>query len=259
MDHYFASGAHQNGSSLVKARYSALNGNIDDPDLARYECVNGIAVLANTVPTAFWTIFHIFSDPLVLKEAREQVESITKIEGLASEGVVRKINLTKLKEAPLLSSSIQEAMRLRATGTGPRMVLQDLHLGPQNFLLKKDSVIIIANEALHHNLEIWGEYADIFRAHRFCEKTPMNAFRGFGGGVNMCPGRNFAMIEVSALVAMLVLRFDLVPEGGVWREPGQDLKNMSVQTAPPMRKVVVDLVQRQNLGEGSWEFEFGGT
>lgn len=260
MDQYFSSGAHQNGSSLVKARYSALNGNIDDADMARYECVNGIAILANTVPTAFWAIYHIFSDPLILKEVREQVESImTSSELSTSEGLTRKIDLTRLKEAPLLSSSIQEALRLRATGTGPRMVMQDLHLGSQNYLLKKDSVIIIANKALHHNKETWGEDADIFQANRFCGKTPMDAFRGFGGGVNLCPGRNFAMIEVSALVAMLVMRFALVPEaGGIWREPGQDLTNMSVQTAPPMRKVVVDIVPRQDLEEARWDFDLEG-
>ncbi|CAG8956289.1 hypothetical protein HYFRA_00003669 [Hymenoscyphus fraxineus] len=254
MDRYFSSGAYKDGSSLVKARYSVLKGRIDDIDLAKFECVNGIAILANTVPTAFWAIFHIFSDHVVLEEVRKQVEKIIETNSTTGDGVLRKIDLRRIKEAPLLFSTIQEAMRLRATGTGPRMVMQDIHLGPENYLLKKDSVIMIANKALHLDKEAWGEDANTFRADRFSEKTPTNAFRGFGGGVNLCPGKNFALLEIATLVAMLVMRFDLLPEGGAWSEPGQNLENMSLQTAPPERKVVVDIVPREGLEGTEWDF-----
>lgn len=55
------------------------------------------------------------------------------------------------------------------------------------------------------------------------------------------------MAEVAALVAMLVMRFDVIPVGKTWVEPGQDLNNMSVQmTAPPERKVMVNIVTREN-------------
>jgi cytochrome P450 len=35
------------------------------------------------------------------------------------------------------------------------------------------------------------------------------AFRAFGGGKTLCPGRHFATTEITALVAMLVARFDI--------------------------------------------------
>lgn len=254
MDRYLTSGAYQKGSSLMKARYSALNGKIDDIDLAKFECVNGIAILANTVPTAFWTIFHIFSDPLVLNVVREQVGLITESEHSTEKGLTKRIDLRKIKDAPIIFSVIQEAMRLRATGTGPRMVMEDINIGKENYLLKKDSVVIIANKALHYDKGAWGENSGTFRSDRFCGKFPANAFRGFGGGVNLCPGRAFAMVEIAALVAMLAMRYDLVPEGGVWTEPGQNLENMSLQTAPPKKKVVVDIVPREHLEEASWTF-----
>lgn len=132
---------------------------------------------------------------------------------------------------------------------------RDMTVGDNQYLLKKNSMVIIANKAIHYDQKTWGETADVFRANRFCGKVPGHAFRGFGGGSNLCPGRGFAMVEVAALVAMLAMRFDLVPVGGNWFEPGQDLNNMSLQVAPPGRKVMVTIIPREGSSEQKWSFE----
>ncbi|KAH7132576.1 cytochrome P450 [Dendryphion nanum] len=261
MERYFTTGDYKNGSSLVNARYHALKGNIDDDDLARFECVNGIAILANSVPTAFWMIWHVFSDAKVLAEVRRQVATITATDN-SKIGELRTIDLSRLNEAPILYSAMQEALRLRATGTGPRMVLQDTFLdaGGERYLLKKDSVVIIANEAVHHDRAAWGDTADVFKADRFCEKVPGQSFRGFGGGVNLCPGRSFAMLEVAALVAMVAARFDMTPTGGgKWDEPNQNMSNMSLQIAPPKKQVRVDLQLRREMEGVNWRFVYRGS
>ncbi|TGO29563.1 hypothetical protein BPAE_0013g00140 [Botrytis paeoniae] len=154
MSQYFTKGAQKNGSSLVKARYASLSTEMSHDDLARFECVNGIAIMTNMVPAAFWTIFHIFPDPELLEEVRKQV----------------------LKDAPILFSAQQEALRFRATGTQPRMIMGDMILGNNQYLLRKDSMVIIANRALHYSKETWGETADLFRANHFCGKVPGPAF-----------------------------------------------------------------------------------
>ncbi|TGO51343.1 hypothetical protein BCON_0163g00240 [Botryotinia convoluta] len=237
MSRYFTNSAQKNGSSLVKARYASLSTEMSHDDLARVECVNGIAIMTNTVPTAFWTVFHIFSDPKLLEEVRKQVREITTTTQSFETGILEsKINLRRLKDAPILFSAQQETLRFRATGTQPRMVMEDMIVGNNQYLLRKDSMVIIANRALHYDKETWGENADLFRANRFCGKVPGHAFRGFGGGLNLCPGREFAMAELAALVAMLAMKFDLVPVGGNWFEPGQDLNNMSLQVARPEGK-----------------------
>ncbi|KAF7939898.1 uncharacterized protein EAE98_000025 [Botrytis deweyae] len=256
MSRYFTKGAQKNGSSLVKARYASLSPEMSHDDLARFECVDGIAIMTNTVPAAFWTVFQIFSDPELLKQVRDQVREITTTTQSQETGILElKINLRRLKDAPILFSAQQETLRFRATGTQPRMVMEDMIVGDDEYLLRKDSMVIIANRALHYDKKTWGETADVFRAHRFCGKVPGHAFRGFGGGINLCPGRGFAMAEVAALVAMLAMRFDLVPVGGNWVEPGQDLNNMSLQVAPPGRKVMVSIVPREGSGGQKWSFE----
>jgi cytochrome P450 len=106
------------------------------------------------VLTAFWATFHIFSDPQVLAKVQDQVEFISCTE-TTEDGTrrVSKINLRRLKDAPILFSVIQEALRHRAIGTGPRMVMDDTTIGSNQYHLKKKSVLIIANKALHLDKE----------------------------------------------------------------------------------------------------------
>ncbi|KAF2655397.1 cytochrome P450 [Lophiostoma macrostomum CBS 122681] len=245
---YFDTGDWRQGSLLTRARYATMSG-ISTDDTARLETVNGIALLSNTVPTAFWTLHYIFSDPTLLGRIREQITSIT-----SSEGAVRTIDFGRLKDAPLLFSVIYEAIRLRATGIGPRMILQDTVVGDEQYLLKKDSVLLIANRTLHFDGGAWGVNSQEFVPDRFVQKGPGGAFRGFGGGVNLCPGKALAMVEVAALVAMLTMRFDLIPVGGKWIEPGQDLTKV-LQIAPPRDKVLVTFRCRQEAMNLSWKFE----
>jgi len=76
--------------------------------MARSETVNGIAILANTVPTVFWTIFYIYSDPKLLTDVRRQVDGITNI---SNDRRSREIRISKLKNATLIASALQEALR----------------------------------------------------------------------------------------------------------------------------------------------------
>lgn len=251
--HYFGSEYYLQGSDFVKTRRKTVHYEDLIGDIARSETVNGIAILGNSVPTAFWTIFHIYSDWGVLQTVRDQVSQITS---LSPDGRTKFINISKLRDAPIIFSVLQEALRHRATGTGPRLVMEDISVGDEGYLLKRGSLVIIANKALHFDKEEWGDDVAAFRADRFCKKTPSRAFRGFGGGVNLCPGRGFAMVEVGALIAMLAMRYDIEPvvAGQGWREPGQKMTNMSLQIAPPGAKVVVDFVPRPGAMDFTWEF-----
>ncbi|KAJ8064230.1 hypothetical protein OCU04_006578 [Sclerotinia nivalis] len=253
---YFSNGAYLSGSDLMRDRYELLVDETDDShkDLAKHETLNDIAVLSNTIPTAFWAIFHAFSDAHLLVEIRTQVEKITTSE-VSSQGTIRKIKLQKLNELPILSSMILETLRFRSTGTGPRLVMEDTFVGKDQYLLKKDSMVIIANRRLHFDKSVWGETADYFHPDRFCSKVPANAFRAFGGGVNKCPGQAFVTPTMAAFIAMLAMRFDIIPIGDEWADPGQDLSNMSTQIAPPKKKFMVDIIPREGMKGIAWSFE----
>ena len=255
--HYLAAKSHETASDLVKARVQCLMSNVTLEDLARFESVNGIAILANTVPTAFWTMYHVFSDASILEIVREESSAILSTEENC--GVItRIIDLGKVKDAPIFTSIIQESLRHRASGSGIRMVLEDTLLD-DCYLLKKDSYLIIPNREIHFDENAWGKTVKDFDPYRFTKANPQKvhsgAFRGFGGGVNLCPGKLFAMREITALVAMFALRFDIKPSFGPWVDPQQDTSNMSLAIAPPKKKVLVDITPRNGWEGGSWTFK----
>lgn len=124
-----------------------------------------MALLVNTVPTAFWTIYHTFASTKILASVREHVDTILRIEEEHGQ-VFRTIDLSRLKEVPIVASIVKESLRHRGTGAGPRMVLEDIILG-NRYLLKKDSYLIIPNHEMHFDIGAWGESVMDFDTQRF--------------------------------------------------------------------------------------------
>lgn len=57
IEQYYESGALQDASQLTVARYTILRkSGMDVRDIARAECVFGLALNGNSVPAAFWVI-----------------------------------------------------------------------------------------------------------------------------------------------------------------------------------------------------------
>ncbi|KAF2647510.1 cytochrome P450 [Lophiostoma macrostomum CBS 122681] len=291
MERYFTSQGHHTSSQLVLARHRILKPVLSLQDRARAEVTNGLAILANTAPAAFWVVWHVFEDRDVLDRVRQEVGRIVVVERGVGDGYggqnshereggrrndgegeehredengdkeIRTIKLAKLKHIPLLFSLIQETLRYRACGTGPRFALEDVTLSDgfsSSYTIEKGAMLILAHEGMHHDKRVWGDDADAFVADRFVPgnkiKIPGNAFRGFGGGANMCPGKSFALHEIAALVAMLVMRVDFVPvEGsGGWSEPGMDEGNMAREHTAPKRRVLVRVVPRREVEGVVW-------
>jgi len=231
-------------------------------DKARLDAVGGHAILANTLPTAFWTLYHILSDPAILQEVRDAVEPLLSSNKSADGSWKHEIDISKIREVPILKSVLYEALRYYGSGTGTRMVVEDTLLDKQ-YMLKKGAFVFMPNRLYHFNSNAWGGDVDAFNAHRFSTGKPSGeragAFRGFGGGANLCPGRLFAMNEILAFCAMMVLRFDVRPSavgkaGRKWLHPGADGSNMSLLVNPPTRKLSVDVVERQGREAGAWSF-----
>ena len=249
----------QTASHFVKARGKTSNGyNLSVNDQARFDAVNGHAILANTTPTAFWTLFHILSDAKLLEEVRQQVMPLLEVED-DNATPLRTICISKIRDVPILNSILHESLRHYASGTGSRIVLEDTMLD-NRYLLKKDCFIFMPNHSYHFDGAAWGPTVKEFDATRFLKENKSThhagAFRGFGGGVNLCPGRFFAMNEILSMCAMLALRYDITPaskEG--WIHPGEDNSNMSLIVNPPKQKIGVNVVARKGWEGGSWAFK----
>ncbi|KAF2009522.1 cytochrome P450, partial [Aaosphaeria arxii CBS 175.79] len=268
LEKYFTSGDYLHGATLTRNRFDwHIASGFPIPDVAKLEVGNGIAILANTVPTAFWAIYHIFSNPAVLSSIREEiiqhVETTTSPE---TSTTTKHIDISLLKtSSPLFLSSLKESMRLHSVGVGVRQVMTDTTISTPSlppFLLKKGSLVIMPSQVQHSDPDLWGALdVNAFDIERFVPKAKLKgpnpvSFRAFGGGTTLCPGRHFAITEVLVLVAMLTLRFDIQPvaKGTAWKEMTTEKAPMTAAMPKPDDDVDVVLRQRDDDKGVKWVF-----
>lgn len=136
-ENIFSSKGHEDASALVKTYYeTCLKNGVSVKDIARFEVVIAVALLAITAPAMFWILFHLHAQPNLLPELQNEVGQMI-IEKKKKGETMRSIDVTSLKvHCPLLTSTFQEVLRCRSVGTAVRQVMQDsildnrwLHLG----------------------------------------------------------------------------------------------------------------------------------
>jgi cytochrome P450 len=117
--------------------------------------------------------------------------------------------------------------------------------GECNYLLKADAEVQIPAGLCHLSDEVWGKHADAFNFRRFYRpvtqgdaarrvqpdpaeeaaqqelfRSRMQAFFPFGGGKHICLGRQYASVQILALVAPLIMGFDIKSgDGGFIERP----------------------------------------
>ncbi|KAI4864385.1 cytochrome P450 [Hypoxylon rubiginosum] len=161
--------------------------------------------LTNSVASAFWMVYHIFSDPVVLRECRAEVEQLVKVD---SNGV-RTVDLAKVKSScPILLSTRQETLRYVHIGILARVVMEDI-MFDNKYLSRKGATVMSATPIQHTDASVWGSTVGIFDYCRFLrgpggERTNPAAFRSFGGGTVLCPERYFVSTEVMLFAALLL-------------------------------------------------------
>ncbi|KAI1174324.1 cytochrome P450 [Nemania sp. FL0916] len=246
---YYKAGGVRQGSALAQKRYQAeINNNVPLEDIARYEVGGSIAVLVNTAPAAFWTLFLINSYPGLLNDVRQEIDACTKTRaGIQNGSIMKEIDITSLKEkCPLLLSSYQEVLRYRSMGTSVREVMEDTYL--DQWFLKKGALLQMPSRVIHQDGHIWGDDVDEFNPRRFLQRQKRDAcFRAFGGGKTLCPGRHFATNEILAVVATFISRFDMKPVKGSWMLPAVMNTNVAAVIMQPDHDVEVDITVRNGL------------
>ena len=260
---YMRKGGHEKASGLVRKRYEhhRQNFGLSLEDVARGELGNTFAVLGNSTPCALWVLYHIFSDEKVLADIRCEVSALVQED---NESGISSLDLASIRESsPILLSTFQETMRFRAVNPGPRQVLEDVVLDG-GILLKKGSMLMIPAPVQHTDVAAWGGDAGEFDHLRFARKPEPGrkrpnrvAFRAFGGGHVLCPGRHFASTEIMALAALLAIQFDVVPVEGKWVEP--TWKNSPVQAGFPIPDKDIDVELRPRNSNKKWHVSFSGS
>jgi len=92
---------------------------------------------------------------------------------------------------------------------GPRQASRDLVI--EGVFIPKGTQVDLHMPLLHHHEEIWGTGASVFDPDRWDklsgDSASPYAFEAFIQGPRMCPGKNFALIQIKAMLVELVSKW----------------------------------------------------
>lgn len=271
---YFQNGGLKHGSVFAQARFdSASKHNLALGDIARFEVVTLIGTLTSTIRTVTWMLYHIYSDPAVLNDCRSEVPKIMTTVNTAQGTPTRSLDITRLKSnCPILGSTFQEVLRRHAIGTSVRQVMRDTLL-EDKYLLKEGSIVLMPGIVVHTDASIWGPDVSAFNHKRFLKPTASvsadksstrkvpnpSAFRAFGGGTTLCPGRHFATTVTMATVVMFLMRYDMVPLEGRWPQMTADKTHAVAAVEQPDYEIEAEVKARRGFEEGEWAFRLDNS
>ncbi|KAJ4293666.1 hypothetical protein N0V90_008950 [Kalmusia sp. IMI 367209] len=246
---YAEAGGYRDARSLVQNRkLMHEEAGITPHEHARLELGLCFGFNSNASITTFWVLNNIFSRPELLAELREEIE----------------------KERPCHT---RYDLLPQVEG----------FLSASQFYLQRDHEDHVAHDIrshggiIHKDASIWGPDVSCFNPRRFqynwhgskaddngnmsnakADQVHAAAFRGFGGGASLCPGRHVAQMEVLSLTAAMVCAFDVLPPQGkseVNWDPPRDDKRFPFSTLKPLRELRVQLKRRVGMENTHWTLQ----
>ncbi|KAI9060502.1 cytochrome P450 [Trametes sanguinea] len=168
-------------------------------------------------------IYHLAERPEYLQDLREEVEPILRDEGWT------KTSISKMWK---IDSFLRESQRYNGVNLTSlaRKAQKDVILS-NGVLIPNGTLVVAAAYSTHHDDEVY-EDANVFDPFRFARQreaeggsakhqfaTTSVDYVPFGHGKHACPGRFFAANELKAMLAYIVLNYDIKLGGDGKRPP----------------------------------------
>ena len=268
---YYQNHYELTGSTLIRSHLAcAQKWGFTADDIANFEISTLLLATTNSVPTSFWQLSYILSSPSLLHQIQKEVESIVK-RGKGEDGTEEAVMDITLFQShcPLLVATFHETLRLIDAATSVRAVVEPTTLtsstSSSTFSLKSPSVIQLPSGITHTSPSIWGPDASFFKPERFLpeakskfdketRRKQKQGYFPFGGGKHLCPGRHFAMMEILAFVAGIVVGFEVQ---GMDTVPERAFQKLGTAVRKPVADVEVGVKRRAGWEGVKWRFEGG--
>ncbi|KAI1650981.1 cytochrome P450 [Daldinia loculata] len=199
---YYEDGSYKQGSAYIQQfTKHCIDQKIPEIDIPRLLLGTVFNNVANTSSSASWVIYHIFSDPVVLQECRDEVKQAVRDDPDGTSTI--RLSFV-LNSCPILLSTYHEVFRYHGMANSVPVVSED-HVLDNRYLLKKGGLVMLSARVQHKNPAVWGENMKEFYHKHFMKQQNGGkrinavAFRGFGGGTTLCPGRHFATSKILLL------------------------------------------------------------
>ncbi|WP_037664392.1 cytochrome P450 [Streptomyces aurantiacus] len=157
-----------------------------------------------------FALHYLARHPDVLTRAREEVDQVW--------GRAQTPGYEQVAKLRYVRRVLDESLRLWPTAPAfAREARQDTVLGGVHPVRRGAWALVLA-VLLHRDPEAWGARPEEFDPDRFAPAAvrarPPHVFKPFGTGARACIGRQFALHEATLVLALLLRRYDLVPEPG---------------------------------------------
>ncbi|ORY62501.1 cytochrome P450 [Pseudomassariella vexata] len=221
--------------------------------IGQIEISLALVSMQNAIPTLLWLVLNVYQRPGWVERIR--LEILDTLQEAKPVNGMRQVQIyvSSLEEkAPFLLACYKEAVRIGNAQLGTRRVMQDTYISDgkgNRYLVKKGIDMLMPCGVMHRLDNVWESDTDSFNPNNFLspeqkgldpqtqserEKLRKASYIPFGGGKHYCPGRKFAMYEIMALMATLVVGFHVSPLGG--GEEIQMLEMMGVRFGEAVAK-----------------------
>jgi cytochrome P450 len=185
-------------------------------------------------------IHNIINNPDIQEKMIEEVDTFYDEETDFSFNVMSKL--------PLTEAVIKETFRLYPTDTLFTSRTSNIDYKFESFLIPRGVDVRIPTFQLHRDEEFWPE-PEKFDPYRFVSIENFKAidpviYQPFGAGPRICPGQNFAFLEMKLVLAHILHKYRLVP--GPNTEIGDIELNFKLITLSPKNGVFVKVVPRDS-------------
>jgi cytochrome P450 len=261
-------------SDLIRKRAETYRRHGIDPiEIGKREISVLQVATGNVIATMFFTLVFITADPVVTEFIRREILSAIVLSGGRNGWEEATLNISSLEElCPLLVSAYKETERIVVSQVSIRRVMRDTVIsdGNLNYLLRAGADVQIPAGVSHLSKAVWGSDAAEFNFKRLLksdakgeatkelEKERKRAYFPFGGGKYLCPGRQYAFAQILALVAALIMGFDIRGEDGSSIQMPEIIRSRIAEaTASPSDKGMrmgAKFIQRHNWENVQWKF-----
>jgi len=208
-------------SPLAKAREVCIQSKgMDKQGLA--ECAVSMAAGQITAAAAAYSaLAQVLAIPGLADRLREEIRN-ANLKANDNDSKSKSNIMRAADECPLLLSCLHESLRLNSLGATIRSITHSHTLTVKNkagdgptYFLKKDRIVWASGFAVHGSPTIHKDprrfIPERFLGLRFPETQKPELFRSFGGGGNICLGRNVMRDATTAVLASLLMEFDFLP------------------------------------------------
>ncbi|KAK3356425.1 cytochrome P450 [Lasiosphaeria hispida] len=191
---------------------------------------------ANSVPASAWAIMNslVSPDPELLTKLRQEATAALVLDPDTGK---RAFDIQKLVIMPWLQAVYTETLRLRLAFSVTRDAVRDTEI--DGFRIPKGSMVQAPIPIAHHSavwnaeghgpddfwprrhlttIETTSDSGDVSFKEEFSIGSRSAYFFPYGGGINICPGRNFAKQEIIGTIALFVTQFETEVIGWVMHD-----------------------------------------